>query len=661
MSRCTLELAANVIVVADGGPLEAEYALFDSGEIELQATGPGTNREAAYRTTARYARTRLSDLGITPTLAAQAAEALRPVCRSYARGHAVRCIVDRLGAAEFFEGQLFDPGTGLYRGAWLDLPALASDLGLEGGPALLQSLHLAALLTERNDDDPVALLTAELTAQRRPGERTFRRVTFESADALVPALRALGPGSPRPRTSSGPSRQQVVERLRARAERAPASRGLLPSLEAALSTTDQPQQGPLADPELWALELRLTQGETLGVLEEIEAIEHRHGRLPGTAYLRARAELWLRPEQPLELAERVSSLSTSLPAFHELELLAAQAWAAAGFVRRAKAFARDLMDNSAASDPLRLQARLVLEDLEGKTSGPPEPARGSPRGTPLNIPRAPRAPTGLGELPSERPAAITTANRSARPDPLPPSMSRANRPTEKAPPEATLTPIPAPAPAIRSAPPPTNRSGQAPPLVAPVIQSVQPASAVHAGQPFHPRQLVFEVEKIESLSLPAGLQGMPPPSLDEPPRIPPAARLAFTFLSRELGRDVRLRQGAELQTDLEGLEQAQRYLRERLPDGRVRTREEERELMRNGAFLSELLARRLGAFWVDLESNDSSRWAMLVPAGTPAEGAPPEPTRAWPFARVLRFIAMGHKERDLVSYYLELEARARRP
>jgi hypothetical protein len=653
VSRCSLELAANVVVVADGGPLEAEYALFDGGEIELQATGPGTNREAAYRTTARLARMRLSDLGITTTLAAQAAEALRPICRSYARGHAVRCIVDRLGAAEFFEGQLYDPGTGLYRGAWLDLPALTSDLALEGAPALVQALHLAALLAERGDDEPVALLTAELTALRRPGERTFRRVSFESADALVPALRALGPGSPRPRTSSGPSRQQVVERLRARAERAPASRGLLPSLEAALSITNQPQQGPLADPELWAIELRLTQGETRGVLDEIDAIERRHGRLPGTAYLRARAELWLRPEQPLELAERVSALSTSLPAFHELELLAAQAWAAAGFVRRAKAFARDLMDNGAASDPLRLQARMVLEDLDGKTSGPPEAvdlgSRDAPLSASLNIPRAPRAPTGLGELPAERtarpettttasrsarpePVAATSAHRSARPEPPPPSMNRANRPTEKAPPGPSLTPPPSPR-----------------------------VQAGHAGQPAQAHHLLPEVEKIEALSLPAGLQGMPPPALDEPPRIPPAARLAFTFLSRELGRDIRSRYGADVQTDLEGLELAQRYLRERLPDGRVRTREEERELMRNGAFLSEMLARRLGAFWVDLESNESSRWAMLVPAGTPAEGAGPEPTRVWPFARVARFIAMGHKERDLVSYYLELEARARRP
>jgi hypothetical protein len=33
--------------------------------------------------------------------------------------------------------------------------------------------------------------------------------------------------------------------------------------------------------------------------------------------------------------------------------------------------------------------------------------------------------------------------------------------------------------------------------------------------------------------------------------------------------------------------------------------------------------------------------------------------RVWPFGRVMRFVAMGHKERDLVSYFLELDSRAR--
>jgi hypothetical protein len=37
----------------------------------------------------------------------------------------------------------------------------------------------------------------------------------------------------------------------------------------------------------------------------------------------------------------------------------------------------------------------------------------------------------------------------------------------------------------------------------------------------------------------------------------------------------------------------------------------------------------------------------------------PPATRTWPFGRVVRFVSMGHREKDLVSYYLELAARAR--
>lgn len=460
--------------------------------------------------------------------------------------------------------------------------------------------------------------TAELTAQRRPGERTFKRAVLEGVDDLVPALRGLGPGLPRPRTSSGPSRQQVVERLRARAERAPSSRGILPSLEVALTARDMPTSGPLADPELWAIEVQLSAGETRGIVEELDALERRRGRLPGTAYLRARADLWLHPERPRELAERVAELSTSLPAFHELELLAAQAWAAAGQVRRARAFARDLLENALAPEAIRLQARLILDDLEGRTSGMPAPLGPAASIVQPNIPRAPLPPTGVGAEVAE---AHLRMRRLITPERTPAAVAMASRTTDKAPPR-TATPVP----------PSSPRSGEA--------------------------------ERLETLSLPAGLQGLQPPALDEPPRAPPAARLAFTFLTRELGRELRMRHGVDLSTDTEGLEQAQRYLRERLTDGRVRTREDERELMRNGAFLSELLARRLGAFWVDLDSNDSARWAMLIPAGEARSGAspeyPPEPTRVWPFARVLRFVGMGHKERDLVSYYLELEALSRR-
>ena len=126
------------------------------------------------------------------------------------------------------------------------------------------------------------------------------------------------------------------------------------------------------------------------------------------------------------------------------------------------------------------------------------------------------------------------------------------------------------------------------------------------------------------------------------------------MLARELGRDLRLKHSADVFDNLEGLEIAQRYLRERVGDGRTRGRDEDREILRNGAFVSELLARGLGAKWSDLGSEDPARWAMAVPTARKDEIV-----RVWPFARVARFVAMGHKERDLFSYYLELEARSR--
>jgi hypothetical protein len=116
-----------------------------------------------------------------------------------------------------------------------------------------------------------------------------------------------------------------------------------------------------------------------------------------------------------------------------------------------------------------------------------------------------------------------------------------------------------------------------------------------------------------------------------------------------------VRHGVELRSDLDGLEIAQRHLREALADGRVRTPDDEREVMRAAAFLAELLARRLGARWADLESPEPGVWSMVLPC----RGSGDEVMRVWPIGRVLRFIAMGHKERDLVSYYLELQLRAR--
>lgn len=155
-------------------------------------------------------------------------------------------------------------------------------------------------------------------------------------------------------------------------------------------------------------------------------------------------------------------------------------------------------------------------------------------------------------------------------------------------------------------------------------------------------------ELAEHLSLPAA----PEPRADGQARARSSldVRLELTHLARELGTDYRLRRGIELRLDLTGLEAMQAVLLESFPDGVVRTVEEAHEVRRHGAVLSELLARRLGAEWIDVAPEDPGRWAMF---------APPD-LRVWPFGRLARLIAMGHRERDLVSYFLELEQRALR-
>ena len=157
-------------------------------------------------------------------------------------------------------------------------------------------------------------------------------------------------------------------------------------------------------------------------------------------------------------------------------------------------------------------------------------------------------------------------------------------------------------------------------------------------------------ELAEHLTLPTGLatdgfeSGALPKSVVE-------ARVAFTLLARELGLDYRLKRGVELRADLSGIETMQAVLLETFPDHTIRTADDAYELRRHGALLSEILARRLDAEWLDISPGELGYWAMIVPPDT----------RVWPFGRVARLVEMGHKERDLVSYYFELQSRIRRP
>jgi hypothetical protein len=609
VSRCTLELGGELVAVADGGAFDVEYALFEPGDIELSATEPGTIRETGYRTTAGEARARLAQFGVTRGAAEEAAEAAKAgVARAYARGPAVRRIVDRLDAAELFDGRAYDPAAERYVGTWLDLPALAGALSSEIEPAraatLLQALHLAALIAERPEDEPVALATVELSMLRRPGERTYKRVSPHEPDVLVRALAKLKRVGDREAPDIGPGRKEIVAWLRARERGLPSASTRLAEIEAAVGAREPPPRGPLADAELWALESRLSLGETEGIVAQLDAIERRRGRLPGTTYLRARTALVAESEEPRAIAERVSALSTSMAAFHELQLLAAQAWAAAGDVRRAHAFARDLVENTAACDALRMDAHEVLDETGRAPTAPVG-------GVPL-IPRPPLAPSGvdLKLSASEYPLASQGVARL----------------------DAALLALPG----IDISIPPFRVE-----VRAERMWSAPPGREV-------------EVEDLKTLSLPPGIHSDPPPH-DELPRTPPAARLACTYLVRELGRELSIRSGITPRTDVEGLEVAQRHLFEAITGERVQTPEEEREVMLHGALLSELLVRRLGARWIDLESPDPGRWAMLVPSRL----RPNEVCRVWPFGRVLRYIALRHKERDLVSYYLQLEAHAR--
>ena len=157
-------------------------------------------------------------------------------------------------------------------------------------------------------------------------------------------------------------------------------------------------------------------------------------------------------------------------------------------------------------------------------------------------------------------------------------------------------------------------------------------------------------ELAEHLALPAGL-GTDAHASGTLPKSVLEARVAFTMLARELGLDYRLKRGIELRADVSGIEAMQAVLLETFPDHTIRTAEDAYELRRHGALLSEILARRLGAEWLDISPNELGYFAMIVPPDT----------RVWPFGRVARLVEMGHKERDLVSYYFELQSRIRRP
>ncbi len=775
MASCTLEVGDRVVLLAKGGPPEAEFALFDAGDIELASSGPGQVREIGYRTTVDDAMRRLDAVGITIELAREAAAAMVPLlATTYARGAVARKVAPLLGPGELFDGAVYDFELRRYEGRFMDLPALAMDLELSRATTLMQALALVAMLAEVEPRTTLLMTTREYASERRPGERSYRRVPLDHVFNLKAALQTLsarGRQTPNPERQVGPTREELMDALaqRAAATSDAHAKDRLDAVAAAMGIRQKPARGPLADPELWALEEQLTAGNASGVLEKIEGVEKRSGRSPATSYLRARASLLTGRESPRTIAERASGLAMSMTTFAECELLAAEAWTAAGEVKRAMPFARDLVQNRDAHEEVRARAMQIIDAAErsGRVPSIPAPplepaihsddtprpetakARSSVRPPPMTLPPpfdplpeagAPAEPRTISDeltlnvhnpssYPPKHPARTSPEPGSLPPrketppmpglgaltppeledDDLPPILSLTApgpSPSEPRRPGTSTLGGPPPPPSsakMRAAPPslPVNsrpsmprvsaapttvpsRSGRPtpPPMTRPepsAKRSVPPPPAAeaelrkaswivsdlmrggsqppfrsdspgaHAYIPKAPRVPVgAEPELAEALAMPPGLAGAAAP-LETLPSSVIDARVQFTFLARELGREYREERGVELRVDLPSIEAMQAHLFERYPQRRISTVEEAVDVRRHGALLSEILARTVDAFWVDIAPSDLGYWAMVVPPDT----------RVWPFGRILRLIVMQHRERDLVSYFLELQARAR--
>ncbi|MGA2449610.1 MAG: hypothetical protein ABTD50_13080 [Polyangiaceae bacterium] len=608
-----LRLGERVVARCDDGALVTEYALFDAREIVLHAADPVLVRETGYMTTARDAMSRLAKAGATPKLALEAASALSPeVAASFARTGGVRalCASGQLGPCELFDGGVYSSSAKSYAGMWLDLGELGRSLGMASAASALQALHLVAVLEEVSGTTAVFMSTANATRGGRPGQRTHRRVTFSSMRSL-PRLLGRLPLVRLPEVVSGEEERRRTEALltrvreRGRADVGPGVRARLARFEATLSM-GSPPNSRLSDAELWSVEQELASGRTDGVFEALDRIELLHGPTSETRYLRARAALLRGDEAPATVAEAFSALAEDDRHFHEAELGAARAWLAAGEEERARVHARRLADDGGAAESVRMIALEIL-DATARSARPGEAPTG----------REASSPSGQRE---RQPRTESGARAAGPASPVPGATDRGMGAGDRnAPPGASLPPMASITPAPEQRPRPRIRAAAR-----------------------------YEPELVEGLALPLGAveEALP---VGQWPTTAVQARTAMTRLARSVGRDYRLWYGATLRCNVLAVDAMQRHLMQRYSGAPLTDPKVEGELHRHGALLSEIIARALGADWVDVATTEPGYWAMLVPPGT----------RCWPIGRVYRFLSLGHRERDLVSFYLDLEARAR--
>lgn len=334
--------------------------MFEAGEISLGKSALGRPLEIGYATTVGDARQRLAALGATPSLAETCAEIMHPtLTEAYARGGAVRKIVSLLETTWIFEANTYDARSGAYEGTFLDLTALAHDLGRPGAQSLLQALSLSLVLAGLDESLPVVLETGEITSNLKTGERTHQRVTLDRLPELPGLLEDLANrGGGRGFRGEALPRERIEELLAPRLKVGTK----LSTFIRALETREVPAKGPLAKAELWDIELLLDTGDVASALPRIEGAERLGGRTPATAYLRARHDVLARAEPPTILAQRVAALALSMTSFVELGLLAGEAWLIAADGRRAQAYARDVLDTKGIDEVLRERAKKILSE-----------------------------------------------------------------------------------------------------------------------------------------------------------------------------------------------------------------------------------------------------------------------------------------------------------
>lgn len=645
-SVSSLLVGDRVVSRCDDGLLEVEYALFDRAEVLLassSASGRGV-REQGYMTTAGFARARLYEALVTSDLAHEAFSAMRGRhVRPLARSHAVAEIIDQLGPYEAFQGGAFVAERGRYAGVWLDLDALAGACPLREAALLFQALHLVLVLEEVTEDVPVRLLTAGPAGEGQPGERTWRKVELDAVQRLPWILREMQAAS-RPHGAGRDEaevREEILRDLRARATGTAVAEPRLDTLAAALARTgwtppagirlehtpapatkrmssrpprpspapsrassSRPPPGSPAPPPLRAplAPAAAPIHRTADPSALFATLRQHNERLRGDHHLRA-------------VAQSLSSLVEHAPFVPDLAILAARAWLAAGEQGYARHFARRVVEDASVADDLRIGALEIL-DATPKTHE------------------------------TVRPPPAQAATQAIQPERVIVLSAEVDRP---GPPGASLPPMGPGQPAE------LEFELEAPPSFVPALQPgvvaatvLGPPTAALAKAPAAPGR----PEIVETLPLPAGLtEDLLPAGVV--PSDTAQVRVAMTRLARQLGRDYRLTYGTTLKTDLVAIDAMQRHIRRRFADAPLddkHARQLQVELTRHGALMSEILARILGARWTDLSSEEPGHWAMAVPPGV----------TVWPIGRVYRFYGQGQREADLVAFFMELEAGARR-